>query len=592
VTRHIVGLLVAVAVVISAGRADSASAYLTACPSSNPPNELVLGGGSGQTAQLGNPFSAELKVQLANSNGCPLTGNLAGVSVVFAAPANGPSGIFAATGSRIATVGTDAQGLATAPAFTANDLSGSYTVDARSDYGSVALRLTNTSDGLAASITASGGSDQAAAVFGGFAQPLQARVIDVSGNPVQGASVTFSVLSGATGAGASFLGASQAVATTNATGIATSPPLTANGNSGRFSAAASVMGLSTVATTYTLDNHAVTQTLVVARGAGQSATINTDYTSPLSVRLLDSSGRPVEGVTVTFALGESASDNTSIALAPGAAFESGLTQAVALTDADGIATSPHLSANGTSGTFRATAATAGSGSISFALHNLAARIALSMRSRSAVAGSLFRTRLSVTARDRRNRPVRGVSVVFAVSSSSGAGASFADGTRQATVLTTAGGRAIAPPLLANTKAGPFTVTTHTSGSTNHAQARLRNRAARPATLTVGAASGESTPCSTVFPVPLAVTVFDRYGNRVGGVRVTFTAPSVGASGYFTVVRRGAAARTQIGVVTNANGIAIAPRLSANRTVGGYLVRAAVRGTSARGSFALINAPQL
>ena len=53
----------------------------------------MLAGGSGQTTQLGNPFLQSLQVALANTNGCPLTGNLAGINVDFAAPGGGPSGV-------------------------------------------------------------------------------------------------------------------------------------------------------------------------------------------------------------------------------------------------------------------------------------------------------------------------------------------------------------------------------------------------------------------------------------------------------------------------------------------------------------------
>ncbi len=91
------GLTVAVALAASGAGARAAS---SACPTSNPPNELVLAGGSGQQAQLGKPFAQNLQVALANTNGCPLTGNLAGVTVNFDAPGSGASGIFASSGSR------------------------------------------------------------------------------------------------------------------------------------------------------------------------------------------------------------------------------------------------------------------------------------------------------------------------------------------------------------------------------------------------------------------------------------------------------------------------------------------------------------
>lgn len=357
-------VVVAVATAAAAG-GGTALAAADACPDPNPPNELLLADGSDQTAQLGTQFAQPLQVQLANSNGCPLAGDLAGINVEFEAPASGPSGIFSGSGSARAAVGTDAQGAATAPAFTANFATGSYTVDAVSAYGSVGLSLGNTASGLPAAITASGGSARQATVAGGFAQPLQARVTDADGNPVQGAMVSFAIGSASNGAGAGFLG--------------------------------------------------------------------------------------------------------------------GGAQASATTGADGIATSPAL--------------------------------------------------------------------------------------------------------LANTTAGDFTATAALDGTPDVASYALRSVAARPATIAVGAASGESTLTRTRFRVPLAVTVTDRYGNPVVGATVVFTAPRRGPSGRFKKKHH---SMRVVRVRTNSNGIAVAPRFTANSIAGGYLVTARIRRTSARGTFALVN----
>src|SRR5260370_30718342 len=199
----VLGALAAAAVVTFSG--GSARAGGNACPTSNPPNELVLVGGSGQQAQLGKQFAQNLQVALANTNGCPLTGNLAGVTVNFDAPGSGASGVFAGSGSREAYVGTDSQGVASAPSFTANFSVGNYTVDAHSDYGTVELFISNTASGLPSSITATGTSSQEATVNGSYGQPLQARVTDANGNPVQGANVTFAILPGTPGASAGFV---------------------------------------------------------------------------------------------------------------------------------------------------------------------------------------------------------------------------------------------------------------------------------------------------------------------------------------------------------------------------------------------------
>ena len=74
------GIAAALGLVAGSGLAAAGD---SSCPAVNPPDELVVMGGSGQTAQLGHPFGNPLQVALANTNGCPLTGNLAAVNVDF-----------------------------------------------------------------------------------------------------------------------------------------------------------------------------------------------------------------------------------------------------------------------------------------------------------------------------------------------------------------------------------------------------------------------------------------------------------------------------------------------------------------------------
>src|SRR5438552_16809839 len=125
------GLVVSLVALVLAGGAVADGG----CPSWNVPNTIAVAGGSPQTAQLGKAFSTPRQVTLANTNGCAVTSNVAGSGVDFVAPSNGPSGTFAGSGGTEAVVGVNAQGLATAPTFTANGTAGSYSVEVRSDYG-------------------------------------------------------------------------------------------------------------------------------------------------------------------------------------------------------------------------------------------------------------------------------------------------------------------------------------------------------------------------------------------------------------------------------------------------------------------------
>lgn len=589
-------LVVVLAIVTIASGA--ASAATSACPTSNHPNEIVLSAGSGQTAQLGKQFPQAFEVALANTNACPLTGNLAGININFDAPGSGASGIFAGSGSREATVGTNAQGVATAPPFTANYTAGSYTVDAHSDYGTVEIYLSNTVNGLAAAITPTSGSPQEASINAQYAQPLQARVTDAAGNPVQGATVNFSFVTGPSGADALFLGSQEASATTDSNGTATSPPFIANASPGRFTAIASTDGLSAVAT-YTLDNHAASQTLSAETSRAQSATIDSRYAKPLTARLVDAGGQPIEGASVTFTLGAQAgASGAAGAAAPDASFVAGTNQATVLTDANGIATSPLFTADGTPGDFTATASSPATTAVSFALRNLPAHIAATSKSTStATVGTRYHQRPTAKVRNAHGKGIDGVSVTFTISSSSGgATATFPDGSKVATVLTGAGGEAAAPRPLANTTTGSFTIAAAISGTTSIANLTLRNRAGRPTTVVAGAASGESAVISQRFPAALAVTVSDQYGNPVAGATVTFTAPASGASGSFSEPRRrhsktrnvSTHSTRRVAVKTNASGIAIAPPFTANATAGGYIVTATAKGSTAHASFALVN----
>jgi protocatechuate 3,4-dioxygenase beta subunit len=482
--KRVLVLSALVAAVVLAGAGGSARGAGSACPTSNPPNELVLASGSGQQAQLGKQFAQNLQVALANTNDCPLTGNLAGVTVNFDAPGSGASGIFASSGSREAYVGTDAQGVATAPPFTANFTVGNYSVDAHSDYGTVNIDLSNTANGLPSSITATGTSSQEATVNGSYAQPLQARVTDANGNPVQGATVTFAVLPGPTGASASFLGGEPS-AITDSNGLATSPPLVANGVPGRFTATASTAGVSTVAT-YTLDNHATTTALQLTSISDPKATVDTRYRASLQARLLDANGQPIEGATVTFAI--TAADDGAAAT-----FLGGAGQATALTDVNGLATAPPLIANKTAGSFTATATAAGAQPGQYTLENLAAApagiTAGAANGESSSVGMRFPIPLAVTVTDKNGNPVSGATVRFTAPTKGASGhftlpslhhpaghnakknahAQTTKKTRVRTsrsvrVRTNSKGIAVAPPFSANASVGGYAVTATVNGS--------------------------------------------------------------------------------------------------------------------------------
>jgi hypothetical protein len=190
-----------------------------------PPASIAATAGTPQSATVNKAFSTNLAVTVKDTYGNAVPGK----TVTFNAPTGGASGTFAGS---VNTAKTNAQGIATAVVFTANSTAGSYSVTA--DIGTLTsnpdFALTNLA-GLPASVTATGGTPQTAAVNTAFASPLEATVNDASGNPVPGVVVTFTAP--ASGASGTFAGGVK-TATTNSEGIATSAVFTANGTAGSY----------------------------------------------------------------------------------------------------------------------------------------------------------------------------------------------------------------------------------------------------------------------------------------------------------------------------------------------------------------------
>jgi hypothetical protein len=301
------------------------------CPATTSPNEMTLMAGTPQTAILNSAFSTGLQVALTNTDECAVTSGAAGVAVTFTAPSSGASGVFSASGTSTVTVGADSSGTVMAPTFTANGIAGSYTVTASSQYGTVSFALTNTPAGVPARIVAVAPVKQTATVTHGYRQALAAQVLDGEGNPVAGASVTFTLTastgssacgtssssSGAGAAGASFAGGgSSASATTNASGVATSPLFTANSTAGSFTATAAVSdkepsggsgkenSSSDAATpvSFSLSNLAGKPTkFATGVGSTQSTLAGTPFPIRLAVTVTDALGNRVAGMLVSFA---------------------------------------------------------------------------------------------------------------------------------------------------------------------------------------------------------------------------------------------------------------------------------------------------
>ena len=529
---------------------------------SGSPAAITATSGTPQSATINTAFGAPLVATVKDSGGNPLSG----ITVTFSAPNTGASGTFAGGAN---TAATNSQGVATSAIFTANSTAGAYAVTATVAglSSSASYSLTNNT-GSPATITATSGTPQSAPISTAYGAPLVATVKDAGGNPVSGVTVTFNApTSGASGAFAGGI----TTAATNTQGVATSPVFTANSTAGSFTVTASAPGVSTPAS-FSLNNTTGSPaTITASSGTPQSATVNTAFSSALVALVKDSGGNPLSGITVTFSLPTTGASGT---------FAGNINTAV--TNAQGLATSPVFTANSIAGSYSVLATVSGvSTAATFNLANNpgvpATVTATSGTPQSTTINTAFSAPLVATVKDSGGNPLNGITVTFSLPSS-GATASFAGGAN--TAITNAQGVATSAVLTASSTAGGFTVVATVSGVSTGANFSLTNTVGVPATITATSGTPQSAAINSAFTGQLVATVKDAGGNPLSGITVTFAAPPTGASGSFAGGVNTA--------VTNAQGIATSVAFTANATAGSYSVLATVSGVSTPATFSLTN----
>ena len=448
---------------------------------------ITATGGTPQGAAVNTQFATALSATVKDSNGKLLSGAI----VTFSAPLSGASGTFAG-GSKTDITITNAQGVATATAFTADSTAGAYQVTASVKQGTTTLsavfNLTNT-PGVPASVMITGGNSQSAQVGAAFTNPLQVVVKDGEGNLLSGTAVVFTAPS--TGAGATFAGnVTTASVTTNSSGLATSPALTANTKTGSYQITAQA---GSVSAQFSLQNTpGAVSALTVSNGSSQSAQINKPFAAPLVALAADSHGNPIPGISVTFTAPASGASGT---------FAGGSHVATAVTNANGLATSSQFTANSVTGSYSVRAAT-GSLFADFALSNQPGAVAsvtvASGSGQSATVTTAFANVLKVLAKDAGGNPVPGATVTFSAPAS-GASGTFAGG--QTTAVTDGTGTATSAVFTANSVAGPYTVAASAGGIT--ANFSLTNLPGPAAAISAAAGSPQSAPIGTAFAIDLA-----------------------------------------------------------------------------------------
>ena len=344
------------AVATATGVTNSASFSLTNTPVPATTYIITTFAGDGQSTPLNTAFAAPLVAKVTSNNNQPG----AGMVVTFTLPSSGASATFAG-GSTVYTGTTDASGLVTTTALTANATAGSYAVIATGDgvTNSAAFNLTNSA--TAYTIAADAGGDQSTQISTTFAAPLVAEVTDSNNQPGANVVVTFTLPS--SGPSATFVGGSTSyTGTTDASGLVTTTALTANAVTGSYAVVATGDGITNSAA-FNLTNSAapVTYTIAANSGSGQSTPISTTFAAPLVAKVTDNNSQPAASIVVTF---------TAPSTGASATFAGGSTTYIGTTDASGLVTTTALTANVITGTYSVTATADGvTGSASFSLTN-------------------------------------------------------------------------------------------------------------------------------------------------------------------------------------------------------------------------------
>jgi adhesin/invasin len=389
---------------------------------------------------------------------------------------------------------------------------------------------------------------------------------DSSGNAVHtsGVAISLHTTSGATLSG-------TLTQNTDANGIATFADLSiAQAGAYRLQANASNAASATSnAFTITAGPAAV---IMPSSGTPQSAIVGTVFGSALVATVTDAAGNPVKGVPVTFVAAGTGASGTF----------GGQSTIVVPTDAQGHAAAV-LTANNTAGSYVVVASADGiSGTAEFVLTNLPANaggLAFVQQPVSTPVGQVVAPPVTVQLQDAAGHPVAVAGVPVVISLSSGTGTLSGTQVR----LTDPNGTATFNDLSIN-QAGTKQLAATAPGQISAASAPFSITGGNAGNIVVFAGSPQTTVVLKVFGTPLQARVTDSLGNPVSGVPVSFliNAGSSGASGTF-----GGSA----GAVTDSNGIATAPVLTANDQTGIFTVTATTPGVSSGAVFSLANLPQ-
>jgi hypothetical protein len=149
------------------------------------PARVLPQSGAGQSAGVGSAFGAPFSAEVVDQYGNPVPGE----AVSFNAPGSGQGGSFAASGNATDSAVTDAAGVATSSAFTANTIAGQYQVVA-SDGAASSGQFGLTNQPGAPATVELGLSSSSLSADGVSTATATAIVFDADGNPLSGQDVS------------------------------------------------------------------------------------------------------------------------------------------------------------------------------------------------------------------------------------------------------------------------------------------------------------------------------------------------------------------------------------------------------------------
>lgn len=260
--------------------------------------QLTVVTGAAQTVTVGEAAATPIVVRVSDESGAPLVG----VPVRFTAPSSGAAATFTTS-----TVSSDDNGLVSTP-FSANSVTGSYVIsatvmDPAAGMASVEIDQTNTAGPPSAITLARDSSPQSALVSTDFARPLQVRVTDRFGNPVNNVRIRFTAPSGPATAELS-----AGDATTNDRGE-TSVTAKAGSLPGSYRITAELPDGTSAAFELT-NTVGDSVTVTISDGGEQTTTPTMGFGDPIAIQVRDDQGRPVSGIRITVGVTDGTSTGT------------------------------------------------------------------------------------------------------------------------------------------------------------------------------------------------------------------------------------------------------------------------------------------